>query len=169
MTHETIRLSPTKVARQSFADELRRAMAARKVDDSALAQRMGIHRAAVWQWRTGAKMPMLAMADRLAEALDWDSLLTMVMIHRRKRCARCRKTYYRGSRPNQKYCGSTCKRAVDKAKASDRLISRSRSRVKWLQDAIALHCKGCEPLGICRDSTCALRPVSPLPLIQRMA
>ena len=74
----------------TFAVELDRAMAARGVSVSILAREVGTAHAAIWQWRTLGKLPSVAMADRLAHVLDWDSLLTMVMVARRKRCVRLR-------------------------------------------------------------------------------
>lgn len=53
------------------------------------------------------------------------------------------------------------------ARSESRRTTRSRSletRLGVIQMAVDAMCAGCEPLGVCRDGDCALRPVSPLPL-----
>jgi hypothetical protein len=49
-------------------------------------------------------------------------------------------------------------------------VSRSRGLERSLgvvQASVDAMCAGCEPLGVCRDGECALRPVSPLPMALR--
>jgi len=56
------------------------------------------------------------------------------------------------------------------AKSDARRRQRVDQQGRLLEDhrqAVEAMCRGCEPEGRCRDAECALRPVSPLPLIRQ--
>ncbi len=149
----------------TFAAALTAAMAARKIGVNALAKQVGTSHALVSRWTIGEAIASPAMADQLADVLCDPDIVTAVLAARRRFCKRCYRRFIAVNR-NQLYCSSTCKDAVFRARANKRDVSARKLRTKIMERAISLHCNWCQPDGLCRDSKCHLRRVSPLPLIQ---
>lgn len=155
---------------QSFAAALRQAMTARGVTDSQLAERIGVDRTAIWAWRTGRRNPLGHYAVLLADALDADAITNIVSQMHRRVCARCGRSFIaQMNHPRYRFCRRSCqdlasyRKRVAVGKRGERA---ARAEVRRLHAVIAKMCRSCEPTGHCRDSECALRNVSPLPLIQ---
>lgn len=74
-----------------------------------------------------------------------------------------RRAHVRGAFPR-----SVVVEALDRyAKRESRRVSRVDKQaveIEALRVAVAAYCRGCEPEGVCRDSACALRMASPLPV-----
>lgn len=167
----TIPVTSTKRHRaERFARELERVMRHRDVGTRPVAEALGASRTTIMYWRTGRVLPRLATAARLAQVLDAPRLLELAGELRRKRCPVDDVEFVddTGS-DNRIYCSTSCLRVGQKAKAgrpvretavrAERALARHRA-------AVAAMCAGCEPEGACRDAECALRPVSPLPLLE---
>lgn len=70
------------------------------------------------------------------------------------------------------YCSERCTQVAWTRKNSEKRASQRARYTKKQgfllrehQDAVAAHCRDCEPLGLCRDAECHLRGVSPLPFV----
>ena len=74
-------------------------------------------------------------------------------------CRVCRRPFRRG-RTRQAYCGAVCRTAHHKG-------VRTLPMLDPRQAAIDAMCRGCELEGECRDTVCALRAFSPLPIYRR--
>lgn len=160
----------------TFARALTAAMTARNVNITQLAARTGINAQTISNLRRGLNSPRLATAATLADALSWDALAQITEVARRRSCPVCNRTYITDhtDTSRRRFCSHKCQQL---AWSRNAVSGRARQRAKYEkkttmllrehQQAIEAHCRSCEPVDfICRDSTCALRGVSPLPLIQ---
>lgn len=158
-----------------FGDELLRAMIARGLTQTALAARSGYGATNLHRVLTGERMPAPYVVARLAEALSWPSLVDRGADARSAVCALCGVQFVRASVGGpSRYCSRKCRRAVQARQSRESKRRRSLTETRFLRERLDLHqsaigafCRGCEPEGECRDSTCALREVSPLPLASR--
>lgn len=151
----------------TFAEALRNAMTVAGYRPSQLARELGYAPTTVDNWLSRGTLPEITRLAAVADFLAAPHLVQIVMRATSRRCRRCHRRFSASPRIAYKalYCSGACKRAVARAQKSRRGISARRVRTAKLERAIAEHCRGCEPLGLCRDAGCALRPVSPLPLI----
>ena len=152
----------------TFAGLLRDAMVRGGYSIAALHRASGIAEGTLAQWLGGKRQPTLQRADLLAELLDAPLLARVMLNVLRRRCVRCRKVFYADARNirHTRYCGRTCRTAEYRHRTNGKR-STIRPRLAVIQRAVAEHCAWCEPQGICRTAECALRPVSPLPLVAR--
>lgn len=166
----TVPLSPDSTRRRHaarFGALLTETLAERGVSRRGLARALGTSPGLLWQWSAGNNLPRLETAQRVADALGEPRLAAIVREARTVTCAACRATMVvEGGRP-RRWCSDACK-VVGNAMRSG-VPSRERAvvaerRLALYRDAVAAMCQGCEPEGLCRDASCALRPVSPLPL-----
>lgn len=151
----------------SFAIELRRAMRVRGLRITDVMARTGLSEATIVRHRRGIDIPRLATAATYAEALDWPSLLAIVSEARQGACELCGAPFVdAGKARRRRFCGMRCQRTVSNRqwRRSEREVPSRimRTRLDVFHAAVAAHCRGCEPEGLCRDAECALRPVSPL-------
>lgn len=161
----------------AFADELRKAMAARGMTQTGLGKRTGYGASNLHRVLTAGRLPAPEVVERLAEALDWPSLVERAIAARTGRCALCGATFVRAAVGRAtRYCGAGCRRAAQARQSRDWRRTRTltetrltRQRLDQHQLAVLAFCRGCEPEGQCRDARCSLRPVSPLPLARRVA
>lgn len=107
--------SPRRAHARRFADELRRAMAARGASNKRLAEAAHVTTSAIAMWKTAASLPTPATAARVAEVLDAPRLVTIAREARTKPCRRCGRPFVAlmGSL-NQDFCTKEC-RLVDVA------------------------------------------------------
>lgn len=154
-----------------FGRELDRAMRTRGVGRRAVARALGFSDTSVMYWRTGRTLPRIGTAERLAEALAWPRLVTLDAELRRKACLVCAIEFVDDSgSDNRRYCSQSCQRVKEKrVVGADRRqrAAIAERRLTVHQRAVAAYCAGCEPDGRCVTPGCALRPVSPLPLVLR--
>lgn len=164
---------PIRERSARFGALLRQAMTRRGMTGVALSRLTGIDAPDVSDIRHGHRFPSLDRATRLADALDWPGLSSLMVELRTSVCAICGASFVDPSRDlRQRYCSDSCA-----STSQDRRRRGSRTelgiveahRLRDHQEAVAAYCRGCEPEGLCRDAACPLRPVSPLPLADRRA
>lgn len=181
--------SPKALRARAFGDELVRALRARDIPLTGVAQAIGIGHTAIDHYRAGSLLPKTATALALAEVLDWPRLGEIVVAARTFVCDRpgCRRRYVHEGGSRRRYCTPSCRtQAAVQRVASRRLrqagqtddgrhraaaVARLRSaariadeRARVAEAAIAAMCRDCEPQGLCRQADCSLRALSPLPL-----
>jgi len=168
MSHQISPESPRRIAARAYGLNLRRIMAQDGLTQRGIATKVGIvDHGRVHLWVTGKNLPSLDMAQRLAETLNRPELLSMCVAARTIHCRYCKREFV--SRGGVRlFCSDQCKR-LDTNRRKSGSDSRSRGIVAERQlevyhFAVESYCHGCEPEGMCRDSRCDLRPVSPLPL-----
>jgi DNA-binding XRE family transcriptional regulator len=157
-----------------FAAELVKAQKVRGVTNVELARRVGVRPEWISTLRRGEQMPGHQLAVAMAEALTWDGLVPLSLAKRTGTCETCAMPFLsleRGGNP-RRFCGRGCKLTAQRRRRigrTSRTTAVQRHRLSKLQAAITAYCRGCEPEGLCRDSECELRPVSPLPLARMRA
>ena len=153
----------TVIAR--FADEVRAAMARKNVTTYALADALGVSQHQVNRWRQGYSVPLVAMAVRIADALDAPLVVDLVRQYRTFRCRTCRQVgVSEGTGLRRRYCSDTCRYLAQKLGKSGAPITTTMTRLRLYAEAVGEFCRECSPSGLCRDAACPLRPVSPLPV-----
>lgn len=102
--------SPMLTAAALFGAELARAMQERGITNLGLrtAARIG-STAAVSEWRHGRNMPGIETAQRLADALDWPRIATIVRDARTGRCRQCGTPIIVDAGRPRLYCTVTCR------------------------------------------------------------
>lgn len=134
-----------------FSLRFRHAQSRTSLTNTALAERLGVSPTMIQHYRAGRYLPLRDMAQRIAEVLDEPTLITLAAGD--ARCRMCdRPIPLNGTR--RRYCSIECIRLFHKGVTP-------RQERDPRQEAIDAMCLGCEPDGICRDDTCALRPFSP--------
>lgn len=164
--------SPRAPHARRFARELQKAMTTRDVGRVRLAMAMGLKsHSIIAAWRSGVTLPRTDSARALAEVLEWPRLLQIVLVARTQKCARpsCDKTFVNDGGGPKAYCSPRCRGIME---TSEGVSSGRRERDtlfrerEELRAAVRTFCMSCEPGGACQDPDCALRHVSPLPLIE---
>lgn len=154
-----------------FGRELERAMKARGVGSRTIAEPIGASRTSIMYWRTGRILPRIETARKLAAVLSWPKLETLAIELRRKACLTCGTEFVDDSgSDNRTYCSASCQRVKEKTRVGEDRRTRAARAERQLtihQRAVAAYCGGCEPSGRCVTPECDLRPVSPLPLMDR--
>ncbi len=142
-------------------------MRTRKVGRRRLSSTTGISGSGIAAYRSGNNLPRHETAIRLAEALDWPILVYISKEARTAHCAVCGAEFLVASSVKL-YCSTECNRVAEKRKAggppAKTLAEPLRRRLRDTMTTVGNYCRGCEPEGLCRDTSCALRPVSPLPM-----
>lgn len=157
---------------QKFSAMLRLAMHNKGFTIAAIAEETGIAPSTIYKIRNGNRVPAIQTGARLAEVLDMPILGLAVIEMRTKQCFVCTGTYVDHGRQNTaKCCGVKCGRSLRQRKerqASSEYYGRlhviARRRMDKYTRAVLAFCRACEPEGMCRNASCELRPVSPLPL-----
>lgn len=111
--------SPRRIAASRFGTELVKAMTARNASVKRLAEATGAAPSAIATWKGGDNLPRTETAIRLADALDWPKLVTIVQEGRVGLCVRCSRRYTNEGGTPKRFCSSEC-REVD-AMLRDRL------------------------------------------------
>ncbi len=169
-------IPPTSTKRDRairFGRELERAMKARGVGGRTIAEPLGASRTSIMYWRTGRMLPRIETARKLAEVLDWPKLANLAIELRQKRCIVDGVEFVDDSgSDNRVYCSASCQRVSEKGRVGvDRRTRAARAEraLAVHRAAVAEYCTGCEPSGRCLTEECALRAVSPLPLVLDVA
>jgi transcriptional regulator with XRE-family HTH domain len=163
--------SPRRAAAKRFGSELRKAMKRTGVGQGHLAASLGIGESAIRNWLAGNNLPRLDSAQLLAAGLTAPILVDIVLEAREGACEGCGKRYVNEGGGPKRFCSNECRDIAEKIRTA-KGDTRSRATVaeRRLRDhmaAVDAMCRGCEPEGLCRDTECALRPVSPLPVALR--
>lgn len=159
----------------TFAVELNRAMTKNRLTIKALAARTGIHAQTISNLRRGINSPRPQTASTLADALHCDALAHLTEQARRRTCPVCAKNYVtqHTDARRMRFCSRQCQQ-VEWRRHSPKGDHRQRASyekkttmlLREYQAAVESFCRACEPTDfICRDAGCALRPISPLPVI----
>ena len=181
--------SPKALRARVFGDELRKALRTRDVPIKELCRAVGIGHTAVDCYLTGAVLPQTHRARAMAQVLSWPRLATIIEQARTHVCARptCDRTFINDGGAPKRYCSPACREAAESERAASHALYRAQGqdgrqradaiarlrsatriadeRRAVVEAAVAAFCAGCEPEGLCRDADCALRGVSPLPLL----
>ena len=161
------------MTRTPFVVELDRALKARGTTVARLASALDMDRTAIARLRSGKATPMLETAAALAELLGAPALSRLAVEARTHTCATCGSSFVDAGRNGlRKHCGDKCRSAAHARRQRPRTAERTQSglrlatkRLTMFRDAVAAHCRDCEPEGICRDAGCHLREVSPLAFV----
>jgi DNA-binding XRE family transcriptional regulator len=134
-------------------------MRERAVKAPELARAVGVTRNSVYSYTSGATVPGIDVAQRIADALIAPTLVELARNAKRRKCQTCQRSFFVHKGP-RKFCTDACLRVA--TKGGRRILPDPR------QDAIRAMCLGCEPEGVCRHDGCPLRPFSPLPFGEAM-
>ena len=154
-----------------FGAELTRAMTKREVGQRSLMDAAKVSRASIVEFRHGRNLPTTPVAQRLAEALRWPSLATIVEEARAASCETCKAPIRLDTGTRRRYCSVACRSIANTLGRPKERQASAAARLDAVQGALDAHraavaamCAGCEPEGRCRTVECPLRAVSPLPL-----
>lgn len=151
-----------------FGLELRRALLARGKTQRGFAAESGFSRSRLANWVTGASMPSVETADRVADLLTWPQLVGLSRAAREVTCDNCARVFVVESPTPRRYCSLDCQRFRAAKTAGDKDLSRivMERRLRRYMAAVNDMCAACEPSGVCRTSGCPLQVagVSPLPI-----
>lgn len=169
----TVAVSANSARRQAaerFGAELSRAMRTRKIGRRRLAELLHMQSASiVAHWRSGGGIPRVENAARVAEALDWPALLEIAQSVRELPCDQCGRMFVNEGGGPKRYCSEICRERKARARlltgTPEKRADRAERALGDHRAAVEAMCRACEPEGLCRRETCALRPVSPLPLV----
>jgi len=183
--------SPLRDRAHAFGVELQRAMVKRGVLNHHINRAIGLAASGttIDAWKTGAAIPRLDTALKIAEFLDWSRLADLIRQLRTFTCARptCGRQFLTewGNTAKPRYCSRRCYELVRKYRRfplkdktwaekrrarvvmlhrAERELASVQEEVAEVRRAVAAMCKDCEPAGYCRTPDCPLRLVSPLPL-----
>lgn len=107
----TVRLSPLserRIAATRFGAELAKAMTARSVGKVRLARAAKVTSASVSSWRQGNNLPRIDTAARLADALNWPTLLQLATDGRSGECESCGRRFFNEGGTNKRFCNQDC-------------------------------------------------------------
>lgn len=155
---------------ERIGPEIRRAIRARGVMIKDVADMIGMTPAHLSNVMAGRNIPSHRTCVLLSEALDWPGLAEMSLQKRTGQCVVCGKPFVSDAHGGQprRFCGARCLRTAANRTHRQTTMENAavaRHRLALHAAAVTEFCRQCEPDGLCRDSGCALRGVSPLPLI----
>ena len=158
--------SPRRTAAIKLGKLLAQRLEERHVSRRGLAAHLSTSRSLLQMWIRGEVLPSLESAGRLAEALADDRFLEIVKASRIGKCP-CGREFLIDGGGRRKYCSPECLRAEQKVRngvlPNRETLARRLESYRAATDAM---CRSCEPEGLCRTPECALRDVSPLPLVR---
>lgn len=155
---------------------LKTEMTRRSMTVNELAARVRCQKATISDYRRGNSLPLVSRASDIAEALAAPRLLELCVELRTVKCEDCERTFVRNQRggTQRRWCSYACKDRYRKRVlyTAERHWTGKRydtwqRMARKLSEHVTAMCRSCEPGGICRQDDCALREVSPLPLVAR--
>ena len=161
--------------RHAFGNVLKRHMAARGMSVNDAAAITGLGTSTIVSLRNGHRLPLLATAERLADALAAPSIVEYVSRAHLMKCDDCGRSFTHdnvGGKP-RRFCSMQCqKNAWNREKRAGARAAWGYAHTRWsskykrAQEAIDAMCNECADWeGVCRMAKCPLRSVSPLPLV----
>jgi DNA-binding XRE family transcriptional regulator len=161
--------------RAALCVAIKRAMAKRGVTQKEIALAIGLSPTTISTYTTGKKVPKHVVAVRMADFLNWPEVVTLSTKLHSHGCEICgRTTLDAGQQYKKKYCGRACRSTAHTRKQRARRTGVSHERDRYVrrrlsvfQESIDRYCHDCTAgERLCRDETCSLREVSPLPFVQ---
>lgn len=155
---------------QRWGRYLRFVIRKRGVIAADVARAVGAASASMSDWTTGKKFPQLDYVVALADVLDHEPLLSYAVRLRTRTCETCGQEFVDTTKHLiatccSKACKKTLWRRLDRQSTASK-YKLDRARLDLHREAVAAHCRSCEPLGVCQTPDCKLREVSPLPLVR---
>ena len=160
-----------KQRRLAFAAALSQAFDRNNTTSSTLAKELRISYHRVHYWAKGRSMPSYQMAMLIANHLSDDQFMRAVTELHKRTCVNCGSQYMQDSSQGRSFlCSPRCRVENERvrSKSGKSVISQAVFKEKNpYKLAVKKFCMGCEPSGVCVTASCALRPVSPLPLLSK--
>ena len=157
--------------RELFSREFKKALDRANTTVPQLAKDLGLKYDRVRYWYTGRSFPSIHVIRQISDFLGDDEIGRVGVAVSTVRCACCKKNFVRESSQGESYlCSAECRTQSERLRTK---MGKSSIGQQELQTpnlylaAVTKFCRGCEPIGICKTPTCALRPVSPLPLFSK--
>jgi len=133
-----------------------------------IAEEIGVSAGTMWSLSTGRSTPSPTLVAKLADVLSWPRLVVLSEEIRGKECATCGQPFIDPTAELRGlYCSKKCRGTGDSRNKRESISERAAITKRQLarhRDAIGRFCRSCSPGGVCPDSKCELRVVSPLPL-----
>lgn len=157
--------------RKAFAEEFRRALDRNNATASSLAQQLSLSYHRVHHWYSGRSLPSYQTVTLIAGFLGDDELERAGIALNQRTCANCGVEYLQQSPQGRSFlCSKKCRQENERVRTKSGKSSVARTKytaVDVYLSSLEKFCRGCEPGGVCKNSDCALRPVSPLPLFSK--
>jgi hypothetical protein len=155
---------------QKVAAELQRALTTRGTSAYAAAKATGLGVSTVHGILRG-KTPRYTTAVKLAEHLHWERLATLALTERMRTCPTCGMEFMSAYEKVATYCSRRCRMTARQRRLREHGARQAvivNHRLAEYRAAIAAHCRGCEPFGLCRDAACEIQKagLSPFPLVE---
>lgn len=157
----------------AFGKELARAIEVRYTTKAAVADTVGLAYSVIRHYIRGYGLPKVSTAQKLADALSWPKLVEVATAGRTAECRTCHRPFI-DEGTQKAFCSNLCmiidqkkNRGVDgrkRAAIAEGTMRLALVDLDTFKTAVGSFCRSCEPDGICRQSDCSLRSVSPLPL-----
>ncbi len=160
--------SPRRAGAREFGLALRRALVRRRVAKSALSVRAGVTRSSIANYCAGLSLPTMQTARKIAAELQDDGLLAIMARSREYICPIDKVRFIFNGQSRRTFCSPECQRVAEKMRVGTTVTKRAdraERRLALFSDAVAAMCRSCEPEGSCSEPGCALRAVSPLPIV----
>jgi transcriptional regulator with XRE-family HTH domain len=151
-----------------FGERLRAAMARRGLGKQRLARASGVPYSMIGNYRRGLNLPTTATATKLADALEDEGLVDVVVRARTRICPIDQRRFTCAGKAPRTYCSVECRRVAAKWRhGTPPQLSAlwATERLATFVGAVDSMCRTCEPAGECRTLDCPLRAVSPLPFV----
>ena len=164
--------------RKQWFSEFRTALRKRNVQQYEVADAVGLSRTTVSTYVTGKKVPKHTTSIKIADFLGWPAILEVSVKLHSSSCRVCgRQMLDAGQQHKKAYCSAACRSTAHTRKSRERRSGQSAVRANYVarrlavfQEVVDAYCRSCtDGEAVCRDSSCGLREVSPLPLVKRPA
>ena len=157
--------------RDLFSREFKKALDRANMTVPQLASGLGIKYDRVRYWYLGRSFPSIHVIRQISDFLGDEEIGKVGVAVNTAKCSCCKKNFVReSSQGSASLCSSECRTQSDRLRTKmgkSSIAQEDKETPNLFLAAITKFCRGCEPVGICKTPTCALRPVSPLPLFSR--
>lgn len=160
-----------KQRRLFFSSELKKSLDRNGMTAAQLASELSLSYHRVRHWVNGRSIPSYQTIALIANHLGDDELSRAGMSASHRVCANCGQEYTAQSTQGRSYlCSPRCKQENERVRSKSGRSSVVRAEYEAPKEyrlAVEKFCKECEPGGMCHNGSCALRPISPLPLFSK--
>lgn len=158
--------------RKIFNSLLKKAIRAKGISITMLAERINAQPGTVQHWVYGIHVPPAQYGPLLSDALDTSVLEKWLDTLYTFECVVCKSIFRtEGFSGPRKFCGDDCRRIAAKvgSKAFGKKITREQELLLMHKRSVAAFCHQCALSPICPNAKCELRPVSPLKTAEETA